>query len=359
VADAIVHEWISGRRGSERVFEAIAACRPDAHLHALSAAPGHGLDLGGRQLTTTFLDRRVLRERRGATLPLMSLAWRAAAGPHRYDTVVVSHHAAASQFARFCRADRRIAYVHTPARYVWTPELDRRGASSALTPMRALLKRADRRSADRLDAIAANSAEVAGRIERFWGRSAVVIHPPVDTVFFTPSPTAERPSRDFLLGMSRFVPYKRLDLVIEVGERIGMPVVLAGSGPDEARLRALAARATVPVEIVLTPSDEELRHLYRNAACLVFPAHEDFGIVPVEAQACGTPVVGVAAGGCLETIRHGVSGILVDGVDTGSFADAVVSAGRLRAHACVQWAERFSLARFQSEIRPWLDGTTS
>jgi len=88
-----------------------------------------------------------------------------------------------------------------------------------------------------------------------------------------------------------------------------------------------------------------------------FPRHT----VPdgFEAQACGTPVVGVAAGGCLETIRHGVSGILVDGLDAGSFADAVVSAGRLRAHACVQWAERFSLARFQSEIRPWLDGTTS
>ncbi len=135
MTDALVHEWLDGRLGSERVFEALASAMPEAELFALDATPDNGLELGGRHVSTTLLDRPAVRNRRAWSLPVTPLAWRLLARGRSFDTVVVSHHSFATQFARHCRADRRLAYVHAPARYVWTPELDGRGASPLLAPM--------------------------------------------------------------------------------------------------------------------------------------------------------------------------------------------------------------------------------
>lgn len=352
---AIVHEWLDGRLGSERVFEAFAALAPEAELFALSATPGNGIELGGRVPGTTFVDRPWLRAHRSVALPLMPVAWRRLARGTQFDTLLVSHHSFATQFARHCVADRRLAYVHAPARYVWTPELDGRGSSRLLAPVRGALQQVDRRAVDHLDHIAVNSAEVAGRIRRVWGREATVIHPPVDTTFFSPDATTP-PTRDFVLGLSRFIGYKRLDLVIEAGEAAGLPVVLAGQGPEEAALRARAARATVPVTFEIAPDDERVRDLYRSAACLVFMAHEDFGIVPVEAQACGTPVVARAVGGTAETVRHGVTGVLVDDLSPGALGEAVGQAAAMSAHDCRTWAESFGLERFNRQAAAWMAG---
>lgn len=356
MTSAIAQEWIVARRGSERVFEGLAAVLADAQLFALSADPGHGLQLQGRPLTTTYLDTAHLRSRRQFTLPLMADAWRRLAVGRRFDLLVVSHHSMATQFARHCRADARMAYVHSPARYVWSPELDGRGSNPLLQPVRRLLQRSDRRAVDSLDSIVANSLEVADRINRYWGRSAAVIPPPVDTAYFTPE-LGSLPSRDYVLGVSRFVPYKRLDLVIDAGEAAGIPVVLAGSGPDEARLRARAAAASVPVTFVLDPGDGLLRSLYRNARCLVFLAHEDFGIVAVEAQACGTPVVGRTVGGTIETVADGITGHLLPDLDPGALADAIARTESIDPVACVEWAAQFSHECFGERVSGWLGKT--
>jgi glycosyltransferase involved in cell wall biosynthesis len=350
---AVVHEWVAGRYGSERVFERLAGLFPGADLVALSADADHGLDLGGRALRTSVLDRPALRRRLAATLPVMPVVWRTLRADH-YDLVLSSHHAFAAH-NRLAAGGTHLSYVHSPARYVWSADLDRRGSGPALTPIRAALQAVDLAGIRRVDSFAANSREVAGRIAECWGRAATVIHPPVDIDVFTPAARPKPPrDRGYLLGVSRFIPYKRLELVVETGERAGIPVVLAGRGPLADQLRARAARASVPVTVVEGPTDDELISLYRSATALVFPALEDFGIVPLEAQACGTPVIALAAGGSLDTVQDGVSGVQVVAQDPGLFAAAVEQARQLDPDACRANAERFSPALFDEAVLEWV-----
>ncbi len=350
----MVHEWVSSRAGSEQVFEQLAGLWPDADLYALSYDPGVSLDLGGRTVHTTLLDRPSLRSRRGLTLPLMPLAWRAL-GKQDYDLVVTSHHAFAAS-NRLTVGGTSLAYVHSPARYVWSPEIDGRGAGAALAPARQLLKKYDRSAVRRLTGVAANSAEVADRIRRYWGSDAMVIHPPVDTGYFreADTETAIDMPAEFLLGLGRWIPYKNHDVVIRVAERLGMPAVIAGSGPLAEHLRAVAREARVPVSIVEAPSRPVVRQLLRGASAFVFPTHEDFGMIPVEAMAAGTPVVALGRGGALETVIPGVSGQLVDDHAVEAYASGVEMVRGLDPVACSQSAERFSRAVFADRVRTWV-----
>ncbi|WP_371821248.1 glycosyltransferase [Blastococcus sp. PRF04-17] len=157
-----------------------------------------------------------------------------------------------------------------------------------------------------------------------------------------------------MLGFSRWIEYKRLDLVIRAGEELGKPVVIAGSGPLESRLRELAGAAAVPVLILRKPSDVVVRELMRRASVLVFPAVEDFGIVPVESQAAGTPVVAPRAGGALDTVIDGVTGTLVDSLTAAELASGVERASPLAAADCRANAERFSYHSFAARFREWV-----
>jgi len=246
-------------------------------------------------------------------------------------------------------------------RYVWDPH-DRRSGLHRLAGLgpRALLRRWDHRSSGWVNSFAAISTAVQARIERCYGRTSRVIHPPVDTEFYKPGESGPvgpaLPVGPFVLTCSRFIPYKRLDLAILAAERIGLPVVVAGRGPGEAALRALADRVRVPVSFEVAPSDERLRDLYRAAAAFVFPALEDFGIVAVEAQACGTPVVALAEGGTADTVVDGVTGATVEVQDADSFAEGLQRALALDAgDACLANAEAFSVSRFGAGIRAWVD----
>ena len=350
---AIVHEWIAARAGSEQVFEVLAQMFPQADLYALSADPSVTLDTG-RPIRTTHLDRRTLRDRRNLTLPLMPLAWRLL-GSNRYDAVLTSHHAFAITNRLARRGAPHLAYVHSPARYLWTPELDRRAASRVLALPRALLRQVDRHSAARVTHLAANSAEVSRRIRRFWGRHARVIHPPVDVEFFG-SPDAEtlQLPEQYVLGLGRWIPYKHHEMVIEVGERLALPVVIAGSGPLAEQLRARASRAVVPTLVLEAPSRQQVRELYRRAAALVFPTMEDFGMVPVEAMAAGTPVVALAQGGATETVSEGVSGALVREHSIAAYAEGVRRAFTLNSDDCGRQAARFSRSAFEERIHEWV-----
>jgi glycosyltransferase involved in cell wall biosynthesis len=351
---AVVHEWVAARTGSEKVFEALARMHPHADLWALSVDPAVGLDTGGRPIRTTWLDHPQLRARRGVTLPLMPRAWSALTGD--YDVVISSHHAFAHAVG-FGRAATHLSYVHSPARYVWSPELDGRGASALLAPARVSLRRLDLRASRHVDSYAANSTAVATRIQDCWDRDAVVIAPPVDTGFYTPAVAATRPAdRGYLLGASRWIPYKRLELVIELGDRTGMPVVIAGGGPQEASLRARAERASVPVAFVHQPDDQSLRELYRGARALVFPAVEDFGIMPVEAMACGTPVIGPAMGGLLDTVAEGRSGALAPTVAVDDLATALERTVDTSVASCRARALAFSPEAFERAVLGWTAG---
>jgi glycosyltransferase involved in cell wall biosynthesis len=351
---AIVHEWVAARAGSEQVFEALAQLYPEADLHALTVDPSVPLDVQGRSIRTTFLDRPGLRDKRGAVLPLMPLAWRMM-GNSDHDVVLMSHHAFAATNRLGRPGAARLAYVHTPARYVWTPELDGRGTSPFLAPARRALGSMDRRAASRLTSVAANSREVAHRIRAFWQREARVIHPPVDTDYFAqPAQDVMDLPTEFVLGLGRWIPYKNHLLVIEVAELAGIPAVIAGAGPLAAQLRARAAKSQVPVLVLERPAREEVRELFRRATVLMFPTEEDFGIVPVEAMAAGTPVVAYAKGGATETVVEGASGVLVAEHSAHAYLEGIRRARDIPAMECRINAQRFSRPRFDQEILNWV-----
>lgn len=355
----IVHEWLEASGGSENVFETLVDIFPDAGRVCLWN------DSGGRfaDVDETILARTPLRRSKALALPLMPAVWRSL--PERdADWVLTSSHVFAhhARFGGPARDVPKLVYAHTPARYVWVPELDRRGDSLAARAVSAALKPLDRRRAAEATAIAANSRYIAARIADKWDREAEVIYPPVEVGAFA-APLLLTPDEqrmldalptDFLLGVSRFVPYKRLDAVIDAGVAAGMPVVLAGAGPEEAKLREKGASAGIPVIMLHQPSFSLLRALYRRASALVFAPVEDFGIVPVEAMASGTPVIANAVGGASESVVEGVTGAHVATWDRDELRDAVERALAARPADCVERAADFDTAAFSSRIRSFV-----
>lgn len=353
---AIAHEWLAVRAGSEKTFEEMALTYPEADLYALTWDREAEFEFGGRDVTTTFLDRsELLRDRRELGLPLMPLAWRTIAVRDDYDVVLSSCHAFVRHFPP-AKTATHYCYCHTPLRYAWVPELDRR--TERRIPLKssaeAALRRLDLRTVPDVDHFAANSTTVRERIRECYGRDAVVIHPPVDTDYYS---LPEQPTvRAGVLAVSRFVPYKSVRLALEAAAAAGVPITIAGKGPEEAALRSLAVELKAEATFEISPSDERLRELYRTAAALVFPANEDFGIIPVEAQACGAPVVALDLGGARDTVVQGETGIRVADQTVPEFAAAI---GELLAappapETCRANAEGFSAARFRRELQEWM-----
>ena len=365
-AGVVVHEWVERSGGAENVVEQMLAAFPDAGLRVLwNDAPGR-LPTAS---TDTWLARTSLRRHKALALPFMLPTWRSLRSEKHYDWMLTSSHLFAHH-ARFTGAGAGIpkySYVHTPARYIWAPEYDPRGSDAVVRSVAPALRIVDRHRAQEPVAIAANSAFIADRIAAAWDREAVVIHPPVNVDRITArrdwlsALTSEELELigalpdDFVLGVSRFVSYKRLDLVIAAGARAHLPVVLAGCGPEEGTLRELAESARVPVDIVTSPSDALLYALYQRASVLVFPAIEDFGIVPVEAQAAGTPVVTGPVGGQTETFAPHVSGIIADSTDAGDLARGIEAARALPPFDPIAVTRRFSNDVFVQRIREFVN----
>lgn len=348
---ALVHEWLASRSGSEKTFEAMTSIIPAADRYALTVEREVPFEVAGDVRATMLQRSKLLRRRRQLVLPLMPLAWKAMRPP-RYDTVITSSHAFSRCFPT--RGAAHLSYVFTPLRYAWLPEIDGRGSGRVAAPARAALRAVDRHSTKGVTSFAAISTAVRERVEAFYGRSAVVVFPPVDTDFFRPGP--ERRRGDHVLGVSRWIPYKRMDLVILAAERAGRPAVIAGAGPEEARLRALAGAVRVPITFVHRPTDEALRDLYRAAAAVVFPSEEDFGIVAVEAQATGTPVVALGKAGSLDTVVDGATGVLVGEQTAEAFAEGIERASTLdvRADRFAGHVAKFSRNAFRRRFAEWV-----
>ena len=349
---AVLNEWFEAIGGAERTLLAMLDAFPGAESYVLwkdaeARAPQH--------LRESWLARTPLRGHKALTLPLMPLVWRLQTR-QTFDVVLSLSHSL-NHAARFPvnAGGVHLSYVHTPARYLHLPEIDRRRQGLAQRAAVRVTKGIERLSSRHVDDYAANSVEVRDRIREFWGRDARVINPPVRTDFFTPAetpvPVAER---GYLLGVGRWILYKRFDAMIDTAARAGLPLVLAGAGPMEAELRAQAEQAGVPVSFEVRASDERVRELMRGARALLFPCHEDFGIVSVEAQACGTPVVGLGRGGLTETVRDGVTGALVGEVDPAALADAVRRVEHLDPADMRDNALRFGADRFAVQVRRWV-----
>lgn len=368
VAGLIAHEWIEAHGGSENVLEAIADLFPDADIVTPWNNAPHRFP--NRDVYELWLANSPLRGRKAHSVPFLTMAWRRAVPKHiEYDWVISSSHLFSHHvLPRGLNKDMpKLVYAHTPARYIWTPELDERGNSLPARLLSPMLRQIDRRRAAEATAIAANSAYVATRIYEAWGIEATVIYPPVEVTTIqsvsewaaltTPAEQdmlAALP-KDFVLGASRFIPYKRLDLVIAAGAKADLPVVLAGGGPERERLQAIADESAVAVYFVDSPSSELLYALYQAATVYVFPPVEDFGIMPIEAIAVGTPVVGSWIGGSAETISEGISGIHFDAPSADSLARAIGMAASLDEKACRDESQKFSREAFNSRFKSWVD----
>jgi glycosyltransferase involved in cell wall biosynthesis len=364
VQGLIAHEWIEPHGGAEKVLDAMVEAYPDADISCLwSDAPGR---YPNRRVIESFLARTPLRRRKALALPLMSHHWRRHA-TDGYDWALVSSHA----FAHHLGSDRgrrerpTFVYAHTPARYLWNPDLDDRGNSFAARAGGAMLRRIDRRHAGGA-LYAANSVFVRDRIRTAWDVDAIVLHPPVDVERLQRHADwreelteaeirhVEGLPATYVMGASRFVPYKALDQVIAFGEAVNVPVVLAGAGPDEGRLRSVAATCRVPVIFVDRPRDALLYTLIQQATAFVFPPVEDFGILPVEAVALGTPVIVNQRGGAAESLAVTKGGVAHDFSDIRLADSALSQALRADMQHAAAAACNFTVRRFQSRLVEWM-----
>jgi glycosyltransferase involved in cell wall biosynthesis len=353
---AFVHDWLTGMRGGEKALEVLCERFPDAELFTLVHVPGSVSPAIERlEPHTSFVQRLPF----AATwyrryLPLFPIAVEQF-NFDRFDTVVSVSHCCVKSIVRPAVA-RHLCYCLTPMRYAWDQfdayfgeaRLGRTG-SRVMRSVMARMARWDRDTADRADRYVAISHYVAGRIRRYYNREATVVYPPVDTDFFQPDAAIDATAARQALVVSALVPYKRIEVAIDACRLAHVPLTIVGDGPERARLEAYADGQ---VTFLGRRSDEELREWYRRASVTLLPGEEDFGIVPLEAQACGRPVVALGRGGACETIVPDETGVLVSAPDAGAFADGIRRAldRRFDARAIRAHAERFSRARFGDEM---------
>ena len=360
---ALVHDWLTGMRGGERCLEVACEIFPDAPLFTLLHVPGSVSPvIERRRIVTSFVQRLPAAEARYRQyLPLFPAAVRGF-DLSGYDLVISMSHCVAKAVRRPPGA-LHLSYCFSPMRYIWDLYDDYFGARAPrltrwlMPPVAAALRAWDRRT-DGVDAFVAISDHIAERIRRVYDRDAEVIHPPVDVARFR---LAERVD-DYYLVVSALVPYKRVDLAIAAASRLGRRLLVVGTGPEAARLRAQAGPG---VEFLGWRSDAEVAELYSRCRAVLFPAVEDYGIVPLEAAAAGRPTIALARGGALETmigLNQGVAPTAVFFTEQteGALADAILAfeaaATRFDPAALRARAARFDRPVFRDRLRDYVEG---
>ncbi|HEX4838542.1 MAG TPA: glycosyltransferase [Solirubrobacteraceae bacterium] len=348
---AVVHDWLTIPGGSERVVLELLAMFPDAELFTSVFDPDPWpVEMVDRPVHASFLNRLPNARRiYPKLLPLMSRAFESF-DLSGFDLVLSSSHACAKNVL-VPDGVPHVCYCHTPMRYAWDPafladEQVGRLTRLLLPALLGRLRRRDLAGAGRPTAFAANSSYVAERIERHYGRGARVIHPPVDIDRFL---AIERSPRDYYLVLGRVVPYKRVDLAVAACARLGRPVKIAGDGRA---LEGARAAAGPDAEFLGRVPDAELPSLLGGARALLFCAEEDFGIVPVEAQAAGLPVIAYGVGGVRDSVLDSSTGVLFDAQTTESVCDAIRRFERIELDEATlrDNARRFDPPRFQREL---------
>ncbi len=363
---ALVHELLTMKGGAERVLRILAEMFPDAPIYTL---------LYDEKRLGDWFPRRRVRTAQFPTpyaliptpykynhhlyLPFFPCAveqWDFS----EYDLIIGSSSAFVHGIITNS-APKHLCFVNSPARYLWdrTHDVLERAGKGLLGPIRrAYLERLfhklriwDAESADRPDKLLASSKEVQRRIDLYWRRESDVIYPPLDNTWFTAQTRNQKPeTSNYYLVVSTLVPYKRIDLAIEACNALKVSLKIAGQGPDRRRLRKLAGSS---IEFLGYQPEEDLKELYRNAKATLFPGDEDFGLVPLESMACGTPVIAYRSGGALETIVEGETGEFFDEPTAESLTETIrkLEGKTYHTEMCQQQARKFSRERFVTQIR--------
>lgn len=355
---AIVHYWLVGMRGGEKVVEALCEMYPQADIFTHVYVPEMVSDrIRRHRIVPTFINSLPRAARMYKTyLPLMPLALEQL-DLRGYDLVISSESGPAKGIIPPADA-LHICYCHTPMRYIWNMYHDYRGSAGRLTrlmmpPLSHYLRMWDVTSAARVDSFVANSATVARRIHRYYGTDSVVIHPPVDTGAFSVAAPADL--GDYYLMAGELVSYKRPDLAIRAFNEMKLKLVVIGGGEMLDEIRRLAGPT---ITVMGSQPFQILKQHYAQCRALVFPGEEDFGMVPVEAMASGRPVIAYGRGGATETVVDGVSGVFfteqtVEGISSAvkRLAALEIDPARIAAHA-----NQFGQEQFFQKMRNHIDG---
>jgi glycosyltransferase involved in cell wall biosynthesis len=345
---ALVHDWLTGQRGGEKVLEALAEIFPDAPIYTLFHIPGsQAAAIERKVIRTSFLQGfPFLKKHYRWYLPLFPVAAELF-DLRDFDLVVSSSHCVAKGV--ITRPDAvHVSYIHTPVRYAWGQYHDYFGPDKVPVLARPVvpllvqfLRLWDESSASRVDRYVANSANVALRVRKYYRREAEVIHPPVDTDFYKPSPKPA--GGDEFLVVSALVPYKRIDIAVAACNRSGRKLLVVGDGPE---YKALKKMAGPTVRFAGPLGAEDLLRVYRESRAFLLPGEEDFGIAALEAQACGTPVLAYGRGGALETVVPGRTGLFFHDQTAAGLAAALDKFDRF---VCNKAAARSHALRFSRQ----------
>jgi len=355
---ALVHDWLNGMRGGEKVLEVICEMFPEAPVHVLVCEPDElSVHLRSREIRTSFIQRLPGAPKRyRAYLPLFPSAIECF-DLREFDLVLSTSHCVAKGAIPGPQG-KHLCYCFTPMRYIWDGywEYFRAGTGVGFRKFVApwvsqRLRAWDVSSCPRVDRFVAISKLVAARIQRYYGRDSTIIHPPVDTESFVPDGTDRE---DFLLAVSALVPYKRFDLAVQFAKETKVPLKVVGKGPEESHLRRISEGA--PVSFLGHVSFDKLKDLYRRCRAFLMPGEEDFGIALVEAQACGAPAIALGKGGATETVVDGETGLLFREASLEALKETWTQFQDVRWQddAIRQSAVRFSTDRFRFAMKEML-----
>lgn len=363
---AIIHDWLVVNGGAEKVLLELLAIYPQADIFTLvDFLPEEEKKwLGETKITTSFIQKMPFAKKRYRNyLPLFPIAIEQF-DLSEYDLVISSSYAVAKGVITG-PDQKHVSYCHSPARYAWDLQAQYLKESGLETGVKSVLARYflhkfriwDVRSSFGVDTFIANSNFIAKRIYKCYRREATVVYPPVDISRFA----LETEKEDFYLTASRLVPYKRIDLVVAAfAKQPHLKLKVIGDGPEMDKIRKLADGCS-NIEILGYQSDESMVSNMQKAKAFVFAAEEDFGIIPVEAQACGTPVIALGKGGCLETVVHGETGIHFEEQTLECLSNAILEMEQryeaITPERCRQNAENFSIDTFRSRLVEVVDYT--
>lgn len=348
---ALAHDYLNQLGGGERVFEVLLDMFQEAEVYTLlydeAATRGR---FKHRVIHTSFLDNPYINRHHRGVIPLMPLAAWTLRIPDDVD-LVISDSASFAKAIRVGKNTKHLSYIHTPLRYAWETRsyFKSKLFMSVFAPLFAYMRRSDYRAAQRPEKLLANSRFIAEKIQHYYQRSAEVLYPPYDSSSFYFDDQVK--TEDYFLAVGRLLSYKRFDLIIAASKELGLPLKIVGEGREYTRLLA-QAKGVKNIEFLGFVAEEKLRDLYANARALIFPHVEDFGLVAVEAQACGTPVIALNAGGAREIVINERTGVLFEEQSVTGLKAAIKRCMELTfdREEIAQSAKRFSREQFEAGI---------